>query len=455
MRHDFSHMPLDALLRPDGFDCECGRRHGTGLRDLRIGRGAVEALPEAVRSLDAHRPMLVCDENTWDAAGGRAAALLDAAGISYGLLRFPTREQLMPDERELGWIAMNFDPDCDLILGVGGGVINDLCKMAGRMSGRPCALVATAPSMDGLASNSGAMEVHGVKTTIYAPCPAAVICDTEIMAQAPERMLRAGIGDMIAKYISVCEWRMSHIINGEYYCESVADMMREAVRKVVASAERVLARDPDAVGAVAEGLVLSGIAMSFAGVSRPASGLEHCFSHIWEMMALERGRSYDFHGIQVGVGTMLTLNVYDFIRGVRPTMEAAERAIQSFDRTAWEVELRRVFGGEADALIDGEQRYQSYEPAKRRARARRIVENWDAIQQVIREELPDAGALRKLAQRVGLPMTPAEIGFSNRDAVDAFAHSCDLRDRYLSSSMLRDIGALDDCAAALARELKD
>ena len=83
------------------------------------------------------------------------------------------------------------------------------------------------------------------------------------------RMLRAGFGDMIAKYISICEWRIAHLVTGEYYCAPVADMMRAAVSKIMASVDGILARDPDAVGYVAEGLVLSGLAMAYANVSRP------------------------------------------------------------------------------------------------------------------------------------------------------------------------------------------
>lgn len=311
---DFANMPLTSLLSPSGFECSCGRRHATDLRWLRIGRNALAGLPEMLDAIGGKKPLLVCDLNTWDAAGKRATAVLEASGHGYSLCRFDTRERLMPAEWELGSLAMRFDPTCDCIVGVGGGVINDLCKLMGRAAGVPTAIVATAPSMDGFASNSGAMEVNGVKKTLYTPCPAGVLCDTEIMAAAPKRMLLAGVGDMIAKYISICDWRISHIVNGEYYCERVAGMMRGALKRVMANLDGIAARDADAVDAVAEGLVLAGVAMSFAQVSRPASGLEHCFSHIWEMMALERGRPYDLHGIQVGMGSMLALPVYGWMR---------------------------------------------------------------------------------------------------------------------------------------------
>lgn len=94
---------------------------------------------------------------------------------------------------------------------------------------------------------------------------------------------------MLAKYISICEWRLSHEINGEYYCPQVAQLVRNSLQTCVAHADGLAARDPEAVQHVMEGLVLSGLAMGFAGVTRPASGMEHYFSHLWDMRALEFG----------------------------------------------------------------------------------------------------------------------------------------------------------------------
>ena len=446
---EFKQLDWAALLDPRGVECDCGRAHSVELRYLKIGPDAIEALPEMLSRLGAHRPLMVCDLNTWDAAGERAGRIMDAAGVEWRLCRFETHERLMPAEWELGSLAMRCVPGCDLILAVGGGVINDLCKLMGKAAGVPTAIVGTAPSMDGFASNSGAMEVGGLKKTIYTPCPAGVLCDTGIMARAPRRMLLAGVGDMIAKYVSVCEWRISLLVNGEYYCEYVAGMMRGALGKVMENLDGVARSEPEAVGAVAEGLVLAGIAMAFAQVSRPASGLEHSFSHIWEMMALERGRPYDLHGIQVGVGTMLALDVYGYIRALRPTMERVEAAIAAFDEAAWAANVRRVFGRAAEPMIEKAVAEGKNDPDARRRRAGRIIERWDDIQAIIAQELPDADALRQSMAALGMPMTPADLGIPTRDARDALVCSRDTRGRYLTSSMLWDLGCLDEAAKAI------
>lgn len=128
---------------------------------------------------------------------------------------------------------------------------------------------------------------------------------------------------MIAKYVSICEWRMANLIIDEYYCEEIAKLMRRSVQRIVENAGKLSSRDPQVIQAIIEGLVLSGVAMSFAGTSRPASGLEHYFSHMWEMMAGERHTHADLHGIQVGVGTLETLKLYDWIKTLTPDRDKA------------------------------------------------------------------------------------------------------------------------------------
>ena len=112
----------------------------------------METIPEALRTLGVARPFVVCDQNTYVAAGERTIQILKATDIPYTLYVFDGARPVLPSERELGILAMRFDRQCDVVLGVGSGVINDLCKMLGLIADRPCAIIGTAPSMDGYAS---------------------------------------------------------------------------------------------------------------------------------------------------------------------------------------------------------------------------------------------------------------------------------------------------------------
>ena len=232
-------------------------------------------------------------------------------------------------------------------------------------------------------------------------------------------------------------------MTGEYYCPHVAAVMRKALKRIMDAADGLAKRDPDAVGAVAEGLVLSGIAMSFAKVSRPASGLEHYFSHMWDMLCLEKGKEYDLHGIQVGVGTVLTLRLYEFIKTLKPSRERAEKAMSEFDPAVWEKDIVRVFGKTAPEVLRIEQTAGKNDPAKRMKRIDSIINRWDEILAVIDQELPPLSSLLDIMKRMGMPTSPEEIGFSREDALTAYMHARDIRDKYLSVSFLWDIGELE------------
>ena len=441
---DFSHASLEELLADGGQDCACGRHHRCGLRYLKIGPGAVRYLPEALKAAGGSRPFIVCDRNTEAAAWDRVAPVLAQAGIVYKKFVFPM-DHVEPDEYAVGACTMAFDPACDVILGIGSGVMNDCCKVLAHATGRHSVILGTAPSMDGYASNSSSMIQERIKVSLYNACPVAIVADIDILRQAPMRMLWAGLGDMLAKYIAVCEWRISHLVTGEYYCENIAGLMRAALAKIVAVAPRLKERDAEAVQATVEGLVLSGLAMAFAEISRPASGLEHYFSHLWEMMALDRGTPYELHGIQVGVGTLLTLKLYDRIRTLTPDRARAEAFIRDFSDEQWQAQTRAIFGKAAQTVIDAEHNLQhKNDPARHARRLDNLIAHWEDILRIIREELPATADIEALMASQGMPMTPADIGISREDTERAFIGSRDIRDKYLTSSMLWDLGLLYD-----------
>lgn len=444
----FDKMSLKELIRPEGFDCECGRHHVCALQYLKIGRGAVESVPEMLAAMGKKRPFVVCDQNTYEVAGRRVCEILDRAGVEHGLYVIPGK-RISPAEWEVGSALMHYDPRCDMLLGVGSGVINDTCKVLAHAIGVPSAIVGTAPSMDGYASNSSSMEVNHVKVSLYNHAPVGILLDSEILAQAPMRMLWAGLGDMVAKYIAVCEWRISHIVTGEFYCESIAQMMRSALKKIVDASDGITKRDPDAIQSIAEGLVVAGMAMAYAEISRPASGLEHYFSHMWEMMALERGVPYDLHGIQVGVGTVLSMKLYRKIREIKPDRAKAEAHMKAFNRADWEAQVRRIFGKTADEIIAIEDKTHKNDPARHAKRLDNLVNHWDEILKIIDEELPDYDTLYQTMAKTGMPMRPSEIDVPMDDVVNAFIGARDIRDKYLSCSFLWDLGLTDEFAEYL------
>lgn len=421
-------------IKPSG--CSCGRCHSSSLRESVIGSGVIKGLPELVKKYGGTKPFVFDDVNTRAAAGDEVRRLLadmDVKGHTF------KSEHLLPDNASVGSAVMHYDTSCDMIIAVGSGVIGDISKIVANIAGVPLITVATAPSMDGFASASSSMCRDGLKISLASTVPVAIVGDTDIIKEAPARMLASGVGDMAAKYISLCDWRIANLITGEYYCEDVARAMRAALDDVAANADGLAKRDPGAAAAVTEGLILAGNAMAWAGVSRPASGIEHYISHVWDMRAEAFGTPCDFHGIQCGVGTLISLKLYERIRGMKPDREKAIAYAKSFDKEAHFSFLRELFGEGAEPMIEAENKDKKYDPVCHEARIDRIIDVWDEICRVIDETLPKYSEVEALLKTVGAPTTAEELSLGDT-VVSAVVASKDIRYKYIASHLLWDLG---------------
>lgn len=428
--------------------CACGKEHKSDVRELIVGSGVIKRLPEELKKLGCKRVFLLADVNTYAAAGERAEDLLGESGMPYSKYVFP-QEHLESDEWAVGSAVMHFDKSCDTVVAVGSGVVGDVAKILASTSGAALVSVATAPSMDGYASATSSMAMDGVKVTLPSRCADVIIGDTDILKNAPMEMLISGLGDMIAKYISICEWRIANIITGEYYCEKIADMVREALKTCVDNADKLLLRDGEAVEAVFRGLVLAGQAMAYALCSRPASGIEHYFSHVWDMRALEFGESASTHGIQCAIATLMSARLYESVKRMTPDVISAKKYAASFDYPAWAEELKAFLGKGAEAMIALEAKEGKYSVEKHGERIGIIASRWDEIVRVIDEEIPDSARIEELLLRIGCPTSPAEIGIDEATLPLTFKATKDIRDKYVLSRLAYDLGVIDELAKRL------
>ena len=428
--------------------CFCGKEHDIAIDDVIVGKGVIQRLPEFIAKYQSNKPFILADRNTYKAAGEAVADILRESGIPFSAYVF-RQDALEPNEEAVGSAFMHFDNSCDLIIGVGSGVINDIGKILSKVSGRKYIIVGTAPSMDGYASATSSMSMDGLKVSLNSRCADVIIGDIDILKQAPEHMLKSGLGDMLAKYISIAEWRIGNLITGEYYCERVAQLIRTALKKCVDNAEGLLKRDEAAVEAVFEGLVIGGVAMAYAGVSRPASGVEHYFSHIWDMRGLEFGTQIDLHGIQCAMATMKAVKLYEAVKSVTPDREMAHAAVDAFDCGKWNETLRQFLGNSGETMIAQEQKEQKYDKSTHPARFQKIADNWDAILQIIEEELPSPEELSKIMDTIGISKDLETIGVDRECAKLTFKATKDIRDKYVLSRLAWDLGILDELCELL------
>ena len=432
----------DLFEKINGKDCVCGKDHRVAVK-VYSGSGALLHLPEAMAKLGVEHAFILSDKNTHAAAGERVCRLLSENGLKYTGYVFD-EEKLEPDERSVGAAFMNYDRACDVIIAVGSGVIGDISKILSAVCGRPMITVATAPSMDGYASATSSMTRAGVKVSLSSKCADVVIGDTDILKEAPIEMLKSGLGDMLAKYVSITEWRISHLITGEYYCETVADAVREALRRCIDNRHGLLQRDNEAVEAVFEGLIITGIAMTYAGLSRPASGVEHYLSHVWDMRSLEFDLPCSLHGLQCGVGTLISARIYDKVKETAPSKSKALAYVSSFDISKWNDTLRTFLGKAAEPMIELEKKEGKYSIAKHSARLDVIIENYGKILDIINEELPSAKEIEEILDDIKAPKSLAQLGIDEDILPLTFKASKDIRDKYVLSRLCWDLGIIDE-----------
>lgn len=430
--------------------CDCGRTHNCQVKTVEIGRHVLEKIPALLRKENKQKAYIIADKNTYQAAGERLVQIFKKEGTDFSVYILRS-DEVVADETALGEIVLNMPSDADVMISVGAGTINDLCKFASYKLGIDYIAVASAPSMDGFASVGAALIANHLKTTYQTHTPIAIFGDTEVLKNAPMDMITAGFADILAKYTCLLDWKVSHLINDEYYCEMVVNMVKDAIAKVMSLADKILERDDDAIESIMEALVLTGIAMSFVGISRPASGSEHHMSHYWEMKFLMQERKPVLHGIKVGIGTVASSCMYHRLLEEKLDFDEARKKAQEFDKKHWEQEMHRVFELAADGVIALENEVGKNDSAGHAKRIKVIEEKWPEITAAVKEWLPQAEEIENILLSVRLPINPLQVGVDAGLIFDCVRYAKEVRNRYTILQLLWDLG-LSEQYADMVRE---
>ena len=427
------------------FYCSCGQVHSIDIERVIIEKGAIKKIPEVLDAFGFKKVFLVSDDNTYSAAGLAVEEVLTQEGILYSKHVYRRKQDLVPDEAAVGEFIIHMDKDMEVILAVGAGVMNDLCKYMSSRLNIPYFIVATAPSMDGYASDGSALILENLKTTLSTVVPKAIIGDVDILKNAPFQMIAAGFGDMVGKYSAINDWQLGNIINGEYYCAAVARMVMHSLNKCMENAEGLKERKDDAIKSLMEGLVLTGIAMSFAGNSRPASGSEHHLSHFVEMMYLFEGKEAPFHGVKVGVYTLIMNKMREMLAGKAPDIQNVLMKVEAFDERKWTEEIRRIYKQAAPGIIRLNEKEKINAREERLARVHKILENWKTIVGILKD-LPSNSDLEAALVKAGAPVSPEELGINRDITLEGLIYAKEVRARYTVLQLAWDLGMLDELA---------
>ena len=419
-------MNVETLLLGK-LDCECQKAHLCPIKEVYIGKGVVGSIAKTASGYN--NVLLIADENTYSVAG---KAVTGALGEKIkGRVIFGA-ELLVPNEVALEKIYSALTPETDLIVGIGSGVINDLCKNSSFSSGLKYHIVATAPSMDGYASKGAALILGGMKVTTNAEVPEAIIADTDILKTAPKDMILAGYGDIIGKYSCLSDWKLSNLVNGEYLCQFVLDATYEQVEKTRRLAKGILALDDNAIAALMEALVAVGILMAYVGNSRPASGSEHHFSHYFEIVGILRGEDYLPHGIDVFYSAAETAKIREELASIEDVSEK----FCGFDKSIWEKNIVRIYGELKDEVLSLQNKLGWYDKISERLAV--YKEKWQQIRELLKSA-PSFAEMTDILKEVGMSYSDFVEYYGEDKIRDAYLYAKDLKDRYSVLWLYSDI----------------
>lgn len=406
-------MDINELLR--GVDCSCGKFHTCDIKYVYIEPNATERLRDICA--EYKNVLIVADENTYAAAGGKVSRALSDKTAQEVI--FPGSQILVPDEKAIEAVERMTD-ETDLIVGIGSGVIQDLCKFVSFSKKIPYMIVATAPSMDGYASNGAAMITDGMKVTYPAGLPTAIIADTAVLKDAPMDMIKAGFGDIIGKFSALNDWKLSKCVNGEYFCQYIYDLTYQQIQKMLDLADGIQKRDEKTIGALMEALVIVGILMSFAGSSRPASGSEHHLSHFFEITGIVENVPYLAHGLDVVYSTVITAKIREKI-----LKSKFPDKLFRLSRSQYEKTIKEIYTDVADGCIALQDKVGNYAKDRLGVYHEKEVEIRDIL-----SEMPSSEEILKILDLVGLDINEYYSLYGEKKIKDAILYAKDLKDRY-------------------------
>ncbi|MBP3496187.1 MAG: sn-glycerol-1-phosphate dehydrogenase [Clostridia bacterium] len=406
-------MDINSLLKIR--KCACGREHSCDIENIYIECGAIARLSELCKNYKSI--LLVGDENTFFAAIDKTEKAL--LGKKTRKVVFDGKTVLIPNEEAINRVKGELD-GIDLIIGIGSGVVQDLCKYVAHFASLPYMIVATAPSMDGYASSGAAMILKGMKETVSARLPRAIIADVDVLKNAPMEMIKAGYGDIIGKYSALCDWELSREVNNEYFCDYIYKTTYSMVEKTLLTKDGLLKRNEESIKALTEALIVVGIMMSFATTSRPASGSEHHLSHFFEITGILNSEKYLAHGIDVAYSTVITAKIREKILNTPWPNEQF-----SMENGAYVAKIGEIYGKIAPECISLQQRVGNYKINR--------ISIYKDKEQKIRElfsKMPRGEEIEKMLSDLELDINELYNTYGEEKIKNAVRYAKDLKDRY-------------------------
>ena len=396
--------------------CVCGRDHELVTKKVVVEYGAMDNFDRYMADVGlTGKRAVIYDSNTYNNPWIKhikadQEIVLDAEGLhsEKGMIEDMMKKLDSPE----------------VIVAVGSGTIMDFGRYPAYKLGIPFAAVPTLSSADGYTANICSIIIDGQKKSIPMLAPTLVVTDLDVIANAPMFLTVSGVTDILAKYISIADWKIARLVSGEYYCPMVADLAQQALETMRRAADGLAAGEKPDFDAMTMAQMMSGLTMQLLNHSRAASGAEHLMAHLVEMKPPRFEGAHGMHGQCVGVGTYLCAKEYHHIASL-PTPKA--KPFQPLTR-AW---VDEKFGSLADGIMKENENdiLGTFEPQN-------IVDHWAEVKDII-AAIPPAEELAALYDKIGAIYKPEDIGIDPALADDMLSVSAAIRNRLTLIRMRR------------------
>ena len=417
-------------------------------RCLEIGAGVKVNTLRVFRQVFGDRPaVIVADVNTYGAAGQTVAEAFRAAGhpiLEPFIFRAP---DLYAEHRFVLELESSLRGHKAVPVAVGSGTVNDLTKLASHRTERPYMCVATAASMDGYTAFGASITYKGAKQTFQCPAPTALVADVNVISAAPSVMNSWGYADLVAKVPAGADWIVADALGVEPIDRNTWAIVQGRLREFVADPTGVHGRNPAAIRKLIEGLILGGFAMQSAKSSRPASGAEHQFSHLWDMQHHTHNGRAPSHGFKVGIGTLAVTALYERLLAKEVENLDVERLCAAWPgEKEWTARARDLLGeGELAEGAAGELQAKYSSPAQLSEQLRLLKAIWPKLREQLGAQLLPLATLRKMLHDAGAPTEPEHIGITRARLRESYWRAFCIRRRFTVLDLAVRTGLLDTC----------
>jgi len=402
-------------------------------RALLIGQNILDQIPKMfAEQFPGKKAIIVADATTYDVAGSAVSEILRNAGIAQEEPYVFTDPDLYAEYRHVEQLEKSLLQTDAIPVAVGSGTINDLVKLAAHRTARQYICVATAASMDGYTAYGASVTYHGNKQTFTCPAPQVVIADIEIIRNAPSELTASGYADLFAKVPSGADWILADALEVEAIDPTAWTIVQDGLHDALAFPDGARKGAVAAITPLVEGLMLGGFAMQWSRTSRPASGAEHQFSHLWDMEHHTYNGKAPAHGFKVGIATLYVSALYEQL--LQHPVEQLDVEACCAQWPEWEQQEARAKEMFSDTdflqtvLTETRAKYITKDELAKQLTT--LKTKWPDVKNRLTQQLLPSAEVKRRLQLVEAPVEPEDIGISRDRLRNSFLRAQHLRRRF-------------------------